>query len=89
MEGSSRRIFVCLISRQTMQHLLPILQYRPQQVVCITTTQEDESRHHLEAVLRAHLFIFTQIHRSTSMPIGRTRHSQPAARSLPTMGRII
>jgi hypothetical protein len=45
---------VCLISRQTMQNLLPILQYQPQQVVCLTTREEDDSRTHLETVLRTH-----------------------------------
>src|SRR5712691_5852195 len=51
MPHDSRSVMVCLISRQTMQNLLPILQYRPQQVVCITTREEDDSRKHLEAVL--------------------------------------
>ena len=36
-----------------MQNLLPILQYRPQQVVCITTREEDNSRKHLETILHA------------------------------------
>jgi hypothetical protein len=37
MPHDSRPVMVCLISRQTMQNLLPILQYRPQRVVCLTT----------------------------------------------------
>jgi hypothetical protein len=45
---------VCLISRQTMQNLLPILQYQPQRVVFLTTREEDDSRKHLETVLGAH-----------------------------------
>ena len=47
MEHPSRPVIVCLISHQTMQNLLPIVQYRPQRVVCITTQEEDESREHL------------------------------------------
>jgi Card1-like, endonuclease domain len=47
-------ILVCLISRQTMQNLLPILQAQPQRVVFIATKEEDESRLQLEAVLRGH-----------------------------------
>jgi len=47
-------ILVCLISRQTMQNLLPILQYRPQRVVFLSTKEEDDSRKHLEPILRAH-----------------------------------
>lgn len=46
-------IMVCLISRQTMQNLLPILQYRPERVVFVSTKEEDESRKILEAVLGA------------------------------------
>ena len=46
-------ILLCLISRQTMQNLLPILQYRPQRVVFVSTREEDESRKHLEPILRA------------------------------------
>jgi hypothetical protein len=46
-------IMVCLISRQTMQNLLPILQYNPQRVAFITTKEEDDSRKHLETVLHA------------------------------------
>ena len=46
-------ILVCLISRQTMQNLLPILQYQPQRVVFLTTKEEDKSCIHLETVLRA------------------------------------
>ena len=45
------RVMVCLISRQTMQNLLPILQLEPQRVVFISTRQEDQSRLLLEAVL--------------------------------------
>jgi hypothetical protein len=52
MKHGSRPIMVCLISRQIMQNLLPILQYNPQQVVLITTKEEDDSRKHLETVLR-------------------------------------
>jgi hypothetical protein len=47
-------ILVCLISRQTMQNLLPILQYRPQRVVFLSTKEEDDSRKNLEPILRAH-----------------------------------
>ena len=54
MQHDNPPIMVCLISRQTMQNLLPILQYQPQQVVCLTTNEEDDSRTHLETVLRAH-----------------------------------
>ena len=53
MQHDSPSVMVCLISRQTMQNLLPVLQYRPQQVVCITTKEEDNSRKHLEAILHA------------------------------------
>jgi len=53
VEPASPSVMVCLISRQTMQNLLPILQYRPQQVVCITTKEEDNSRKHLETILQA------------------------------------
>jgi hypothetical protein len=49
---------VCLISRQTMQNLLPILQYQPQRVVFLTTREEDDSRKHLEAVLHARQVLF-------------------------------
>lgn len=51
MPHDNRPVMVCLISRQTMQNLLPILQYRPQQVVCLTTREEDGSREHLADVL--------------------------------------
>jgi hypothetical protein len=44
---------VCLISRQTMQNLLPILQYQPQRVIFISTPEEDDSRTYLERILRA------------------------------------
>ena len=54
MDRDSPPVMVCLISRQTMQNLLPILQYQPRRVVFITTKEEDDSRKHLEAVLRAH-----------------------------------
>ena len=53
MPHDNRPVMVCLISRQTMQNLLPILQYRPQQVVCLTTREEDESRKHLADILHA------------------------------------
>lgn len=53
MPPDARSVMVCLISRQTMQNLLPILQYRPAHVVCLTTREEDESRQHLEAVVQA------------------------------------
>jgi hypothetical protein len=36
-----------------MQNLLPILQYHPQRVIFITTKEEDDSRRHVETVLRA------------------------------------
>ena len=51
MPHDNRPVMVCLISRQTMQNLLPILQYRPQQVVCLTTREEDGSRKHLADIL--------------------------------------
>ncbi len=51
MTHDNRPVMVCLISRQTMQNLLPILQYRPQQVVCLTTQEEDGSRKHLADIL--------------------------------------
>src|ERR687886_3135103 len=52
MDHGSRPVMVCLISRQTMQNLLPILQCQPRRVVFMTTKEEDDSRTHLEAVLR-------------------------------------
>jgi hypothetical protein len=54
VEHNRPPILVCLISRQTMQNLLPILQAQPQRVAFITTKEEDESRLQLEAVLRGH-----------------------------------
>ena len=51
MPHDNRPVMVCLISRQTMQNLLPILPYRPQQVVCLTTPEEDGSRKHLVDIL--------------------------------------
>jgi len=53
MERDRRPIMVCLISRQTRQNLLPILQYGPRRVVFITTREEDDSRHYLETILHA------------------------------------
>jgi hypothetical protein len=53
MEHNNPPVMVCLISRQTMQNLLPILRYRPQRVAFITTKEEDDSRRHLEVVLHA------------------------------------
>jgi hypothetical protein len=43
---------LCLVSRQTLQNLLPILHYRPQRVFFLSTREEDASRVALEAVLR-------------------------------------
>ncbi|MBI3303620.1 MAG: DUF1887 family protein [Deltaproteobacteria bacterium] len=43
---------LCLVSRQTLQNLLPILHYRPQRVFFLSTREEDASRVSLEAVLR-------------------------------------
>ena len=43
---------LCLVSRQTLQNLLPILQYRPQRVLFLSTKEEDASREILEAILR-------------------------------------
>jgi hypothetical protein len=36
-----------------MQNLLPILQYRPERIVFLSTQEKDESRKHLEPILRA------------------------------------
>jgi hypothetical protein len=52
MDHGGRPVMVCLISRQTMQNLLLILQCHPRRVVFMTTRKEDDSRTHLEAVLR-------------------------------------
>jgi len=43
---------LCLVSRQTLQNLLPILHYRPRRVFFLSTREEDASRVALEAVLR-------------------------------------
>jgi hypothetical protein len=43
---------LCLVSRQTLQNLLPILHYRPQRVFFLSTKEEDASRVALDAVLR-------------------------------------
>lgn len=43
---------LCLVSRQTLQNLLPILHYRPQRVFFLSTKEEDASRVSLEVVLR-------------------------------------
>lgn len=43
---------LCLVSRQTLQNLLPILHYHPQRVFFLSTREEDASRIALEAVLR-------------------------------------
>jgi hypothetical protein len=43
---------LCLVSRQTLQNLLPILHYRPQRVFFLSTREEDASRVSLEAALR-------------------------------------
>ena len=51
MPHDNQPVMVCLISRQTMQNLLPILQYRLQQVVCLTTREGDGSRKHLADIL--------------------------------------
>jgi hypothetical protein len=51
MPHDNQPVMVCLISRQTMQNLLPILQYRPQQVFCLTTREGDGSRKHLADIL--------------------------------------
>jgi hypothetical protein len=53
MEHNNPPVMVCLLSRQTMQNLLPILRYRPQRVAFVTTQEEDDSRRHLEVVLHA------------------------------------
>ncbi|HXG22454.1 MAG TPA: DUF1887 family CARF protein [Methylomirabilota bacterium] len=45
-------LMLCLVSRQTLQNLLPILHYRPQQVFFLSTKEEDASRGALEPVLR-------------------------------------
>lgn len=52
MPSASRAVMVCLISRQTMQNVLPILHMQPQRVVCLSTREEDSSRTYLEAVLQ-------------------------------------
>lgn len=44
---------LCLVSRQTLQNLLPILHYRPRRVFFLSTKEEDASRVMLEAVLHA------------------------------------
>ena len=43
---------LCLVSRQTLQNLLPICHYQPQRVFFLSTIEEDASRVSLEAVLR-------------------------------------
>jgi len=45
-------LMLCLVSRQTLQNLLPILHYRPQRVFFLSTKEEDASRMMLETVLR-------------------------------------
>ena len=80
MQHDNRSVMVCLISRQTMQNLLPILQYRPQQVVCITTREEDDSRKHLEAVLHTRQFP-TELRLSTWMRMPPTLPSRRAVSS--------
>lgn len=45
-------VMLCLVSRQTLQNLLPILHYRPQRVFFLSTREEDASRIALEQVVR-------------------------------------
>jgi hypothetical protein len=45
-------LLICLVSRQTLQNLLPILHYRPRRVFFLSTKEEDASRVMLETVLR-------------------------------------
>lgn len=52
MAADKPLVMVALISRQTMQNLLPILQYQPQRVVFLSTREEDDRRQSLEAVLQ-------------------------------------
>jgi hypothetical protein len=47
-------LMLCLVSRQTLQNLLPILHYQPQRVFFVSTHEEDASRVMLETVLREH-----------------------------------
>lgn len=45
-------VMLCLVGRQTLQNLLPILHYRPQRVFFLSTQEEDVSRIALEPVVR-------------------------------------
>lgn len=45
-------VMLCLVSRQTLQNLLPILHYRPRRVFFLSTQEEDASRIALEPVVR-------------------------------------
>ncbi|MEM5807157.1 MAG: DUF1887 family CARF protein, partial [Candidatus Aenigmatarchaeota archaeon] len=46
------RAMVCLVSRQTMQNVLPILMYVPSNVYLLTTTEEKESGERIQRLCK-------------------------------------